>query len=463
MAAREYITFGFFCFFSLQGMAKNQNLETKSQVAKVVAKYNQGLVDYKKNGPVAVFEALKEYLDEYQAKEFYKNFSISETPKAVSYDETKDQLSNAEVRLQIVSYKPHFYLAGRGGEQAFWKGQSLKDAKEKMDIILLGNLEDIEHIPPAKKKTSFWKPLLNLFNFLQTAYAKATVGAGEPWFALAASLANVSNSIQPHAQNGFLAEDNPLLGRSGLSHSGSGSPSSNPPSSFIDTFNSNGLGGNTPITCPVPGTPVLWNEQTSSSYINGCCKTWIKSEKKVNLVSRTEAGMAPPVPNANPISNPKRIVIHETESQKDSPVASIFNQHRNQGWSDVGYNYIIGQDPISKKWKIYAGRVAPGNEVGLPLVGSHAKGVNSDSIGIAFMGDYRKGDIPDREAVALMGQLVGNLKAEFPSIEEVNSHGLEGNGAEAAIPGHTDCPGKGCLHIVKELNSCIKTSSNFTL
>lgn len=455
MQGMERILLAIVVFASAQGIAKNQDSHLKTKIKKIITKYNQSTGDYKKTGPIAVFEALKEHLDENQRLEFYKAFSISNKANPVDYDDVKNQFTSGNMVLQVVSYFPNFYLAGPGGEQAFWKGQSLADARKRMEVILNGSLEDIEH-SPTKTKTSFWNPFLKWFHFIERAEARAAPGDGAPWFALGAALAGGIGATQPSPPtNDFLNEQSTYRGH--LSAAGYSPPPS------TTSMTTNGLGGHTNLSCPVSGVLAAWNEETSTSYINGCCSTWMKSPKNVELVSRTDAGMAPPVPTANPISSPKRIIIHETESEEDSPVSSIQNMHREKGWGDVGYNYIIGKDPNTQEWKIYAGRVAPGNEVGLPLIGSHAKGVNSDSIGIALMGDYRNGKIPDPAAVSLLGQLVGNLKAGFPSIGEVNSHGLEGVGAEAAIPGHTDCPGKGCLHIVRELNNCIQQAGNFSL
>lgn len=46
------------------------------------------------------------------------------------------------------------------------------------------------------------------------------------------------------------------------------------------------------------------------------------------------------------------------------------------GWEDIGYNFLIGEDG-----HVYEGR-------GWDKVGAHAPGYNFQSIGVCFMGDF---------------------------------------------------------------------------
>ena len=46
--------------------------------------------------------------------------------------------------------------------------------------------------------------------------------------------------------------------------------------------------------------------------------------------------------------------------------------------------------------------------------------------------------------------LINKLKAENSTITTIKSHGA---GAHAINPGHSECPGKGCLHIVDAMRS----------
>jgi len=72
----------------------------------------------------------------------------------------------------------------------------------------------------------------------------------------------------------------------------------------------------------------------------------------------------------------KRIVVHCTATREgqDVSAATIKGWHLKQGWSDIGYHYVVRLD----------GRV----EKGRPdtAVGSHVKGWNKGSIAIVYVG-----------------------------------------------------------------------------
>lgn len=76
-----------------------------------------------------------------------------------------------------------------------------------------------------------------------------------------------------------------------------------------------------------------------------------------------------------------KIIIHctATPEGREVDVEDVRSWHRNRGWSDIGYHYLIKLD----------GTV----QVGRPLarIGAHAKGQNTGSIGIAYVGGLTKG------------------------------------------------------------------------
>lgn len=117
---------------------------------------------------------------------------------------------------------------------------------------------------------------------------------------------------------------------------------------------------------------------------------------------------------------PRRIVLHYSASDHGS--AEEFRAwHRARGWSDIGYHYVIDNDPD--------GELQHGRSV--LVAGAHAHGANADSIGICIVGD---GDPPPtaRQMLATV-----NLCAALCVVFGV-SH--------TAIYGHrdfcsTDCPG----------------------
>lgn len=70
------------------------------------------------------------------------------------------------------------------------------------------------------------------------------------------------------------------------------------------------------------------------------------------------------------------IAVHctATPEGRDLTVEQIRNQHKAQGWADVGYHYIIYRD----------GTVHQGRDVNVS--GAHVSGYNANSIGIAYVG-----------------------------------------------------------------------------
>ena len=115
-----------------------------------------------------------------------------------------------------------------------------------------------------------------------------------------------------------------------------------------------------------------------------------------------------------------RFIIHHTASQ-DVPASTIHQWHLNQGWSGIGYHFVIRQNG-----DIERGRAEN-------LIGAHAgeKG-NPDSIGIVLTGNFETG----KPTTAQMDSLVWLLKYYlFPK------YGVK------PVIGHKDvmataCPGK---------------------
>ena len=77
----------------------------------------------------------------------------------------------------------------------------------------------------------------------------------------------------------------------------------------------------------------------------------------------------------------KKVILHctATEADKELSVAEIRRWHvEGNGWSDIGYHFVIHQD----------GTVERGRHIA--KVGAHTKGQNVDSIGIAYCGGVVK-------------------------------------------------------------------------
>lgn len=120
------------------------------------------------------------------------------------------------------------------------------------------------------------------------------------------------------------------------------------------------------------------------------------------------------------------IVVHCTATPEgyDKTVEQIRAEHKKQGWSDVGYHYVVYRD----------GSVHIGRDV--DIAGSHVAGYNSYSIGVVYVGGLEnKPGVPynklkakdtrtDAQKAALMSLLM-DLRKLYP---------------KAKIQGHRDFP-----------------------
>ena len=122
--------------------------------------------------------------------------------------------------------------------------------------------------------------------------------------------------------------------------------------------------------------------------------------------------------------NITEIIVHcsATPEGKDYTVEDIRRWHKERGFDDIGYHYVI-----YRNGEIYRGRRED-------RVGAHCVGHNSNSIGICYIGGLaadRKTAKDTRTAAqkASLKVLLKNLKANFP---------------EARICGHRDFAKKAC-------------------
>ncbi len=118
----------------------------------------------------------------------------------------------------------------------------------------------------------------------------------------------------------------------------------------------------------------------------------------------------------------KEIIIHcsDTPAGRNVTIHDIDRWHRQNGWSGVGYHYVIHLDG-----SIHIGR---------PLAerGAHCYGHNRHSIGICYIGGRDQGkprDTRTAEQRAALRTLVAELKQQFPS---------------ATVHGHNEFAAKAC-------------------
>lgn len=117
------------------------------------------------------------------------------------------------------------------------------------------------------------------------------------------------------------------------------------------------------------------------------------------------------------------IFVHcsATKASQDVGVREIRQWHKEQGWLDVGYHYIIRRD----------GTIEAGRDEG--AVGSHARGYNNTSVGVCLVGGIDAKGKPEANftdaQMESLRALLGELKARYP---------------DAAIMAHHDVAPKAC-------------------
>lgn len=128
-------------------------------------------------------------------------------------------------------------------------------------------------------------------------------------------------------------------------------------------------------------------------------------------------------------------VIHctYTYEKMDIGAKEVTQWHKDKGWSDCGYHFVIRKD----------GTIEKGRD--LNRVGAHAKGYNTGSIGICYVGgrtdDNKPVDDRTPEQKKTLAALIINLQTEYP---------------DADIKGHNELSSKSCPNFsVKEFMSNI--------
>jgi N-acetylmuramoyl-L-alanine amidase len=118
------------------------------------------------------------------------------------------------------------------------------------------------------------------------------------------------------------------------------------------------------------------------------------------------------------------IIVHCTATQANwmanrtlaAKIAEIKLWHKARGFSDIGYHFLIDRDGT-----LSAGRP-------LETVGAHVQGHNTGTIGISLLGghgssaDDRFDDNFTMEQDKALRELIGSLKARFPTIRKVSGH-----------------------------------------
>lgn len=117
------------------------------------------------------------------------------------------------------------------------------------------------------------------------------------------------------------------------------------------------------------------------------------------------------------------IIVHcaDTPEGRDDKAADIRRWHKERGFSDIGYHYVVDLD----------GTIEPGRDV--EIAGAHTTGHNADSIGVCYIGgadtDMKPKDTRTDDQKTALRLLLKYLVQKYPG---------------AKIYGHRDFAKKAC-------------------
>lgn len=125
-----------------------------------------------------------------------------------------------------------------------------------------------------------------------------------------------------------------------------------------------------------------------------------------------------------------QVVIHHTGCNDiDASAEQIHGWHINNGWSGIGYHYVIRKDGTIER--------------GRPewAIGSHAYGENNHTIGIHLSGDFEQAE-PTQEQIEKCALLIADICERYSL--PIDGSTIVGHGELMA----TSCPGKNLQHLI---------------
>lgn len=112
----------------------------------------------------------------------------------------------------------------------------------------------------------------------------------------------------------------------------------------------------------------------------------------------------------------KNIIVHcsATRASQDIGAAEIDTWHKQQGWDEIGYHFVI-----RRNGEIEKGRA-------LEKIGAHCRGHNAESIGICLVGGIDKDGKPEnnftQNQFSALRSLTAKLQGQFPAIQHIHGH-----------------------------------------
>lgn len=112
----------------------------------------------------------------------------------------------------------------------------------------------------------------------------------------------------------------------------------------------------------------------------------------------------------------KNIIVHcsATRASQDIGAAEIDTWHKQQGWDEIGYHFVI-----RRNGEIEKGRA-------LEKIGAHCRGHNAESIGICLVGGIDKDGKPEnnftQNQFSALRSLTAKLQGQFSAIQHIHGH-----------------------------------------
>jgi N-acetyl-anhydromuramyl-L-alanine amidase AmpD len=109
-----------------------------------------------------------------------------------------------------------------------------------------------------------------------------------------------------------------------------------------------------------------------------------------------------------------KLIIHcsYTPPERDIGVDTIRQWHiKDNGWSDVGYHYVIRRD----------GSVEQGRDE--LTQGAHTMGHNKDSLGICMIGGMSRNGLPECNFTAAQWEALRNITTHLVAVHNATVHG----------------------------------------
>ena len=120
----------------------------------------------------------------------------------------------------------------------------------------------------------------------------------------------------------------------------------------------------------------------------------------------------------------RKIIVHCSATREGQNISAdeIRKWHKDKGWSDIGYHYIIGLD----------GTIAKGRKDNVP--GAHCRGHNRNSLGVCYVGGVEQDGKTPKDT------RTNEQKQSLETLLEV----LKVQHLESKVYGHRDFAAKAC-------------------